>query len=74
VSTKNRLIKDIQKGNCKLLQENYHLEARVKELNNERMRTYRSRDVKPDFLDDTCTRLKNAQDMLVTSQGYIHQL
>jgi septal ring factor EnvC (AmiA/AmiB activator) len=52
VSVKNRLIKDIQKGNRELLQENHHLEECVKELNDELMRTYRSRDVKSDFLDD----------------------
>jgi cell division protein FtsB len=60
VSAKNRLIKDIQKGNHELLQENHRLEARVKELNDELMRTYRSRDVKSDFLDDARTWLKNA--------------
>jgi hypothetical protein len=38
------------------------------------MRTYRSHNVKSDFLDDACTQLKNAQDELVTSQGYIHHL
>jgi peptidoglycan hydrolase CwlO-like protein len=38
------------------------------------MRTYRSRNVKSDFLDDARTQLKNAQDELVTSQGYIHHL
>jgi hypothetical protein len=38
------------------------------------MRTYRSHDVKSDFLDDTRTRLKNAQDDLVAAQGYIHHL
>jgi cell division protein FtsB len=47
----NRLIKDIQKGNRELLQENHRLEARVKELDDELMWTYRSRDVKSDFLD-----------------------
>jgi chromosome segregation ATPase len=31
------------------------LEACVKELNDELMRTYRSRDVKLDFLDDVRT-------------------
>jgi hypothetical protein len=31
------------------------LEARVKELNGELMRTYRSRNVKSDFLDDART-------------------
>jgi hypothetical protein len=55
VSTKNRLIKDIQKGNCELLQENHHLEACVKELNDELMRTYHNHDVKLDFLDDART-------------------
>jgi chromosome segregation ATPase len=74
VSAKNRLIKDIQKGNRELLQENHRLEPRVKELNDELMRTYRSRNVKSDFLDDARTRLKNAQDELVTAQGYIHHL
>jgi chromosome segregation ATPase len=74
VSAKNRLIKDIQKGNRELLQENHRLEPRVKELNDELMRTYRSRNVKSDFLDDARTWLKNAQDELVTAQGYIHHL
>jgi chromosome segregation ATPase len=60
VSAKNCLIKDIQKGNRELHQENHHLEARVKELNAELMKTYRSRDVKSDFLDDARTWLKNA--------------
>jgi hypothetical protein len=74
VSAKNRLIKDIQKGNHELLQENHHLEARIKELNNELMRTYHSRDVKSDFLDDARTWLKNTQDELVAAQGYIHHI
>jgi chromosome segregation ATPase len=74
VSTKNHLIKDIQKGNCELIQENHRLEARVKELNDELMRTYHSRDVKSDFLDDVYTQLKNTQDELVAAQGYIHHL
>jgi septal ring factor EnvC (AmiA/AmiB activator) len=52
VSTKNHLIKDIQKSNRELLQENHRLEVRVKELNDELMRTHHSRDVKSDFLDD----------------------
>jgi hypothetical protein len=38
------------------------------------MRTYRSHDVKSDFLNDARTRLKNAQDELVAAQGYIHYL
>jgi septal ring factor EnvC (AmiA/AmiB activator) len=69
VSARNRLIKDIQKGNRELLQENHHLEARVKELNDELMRTHHSRDVKSDFLDDAHTWLKNAQAELVVAQG-----
>jgi cell division protein FtsB len=52
VFAKNPLIKDIQKGNRELLQENHRLEARINELNDELMRTYRSRDVKSDFLND----------------------
>jgi chromosome segregation ATPase len=74
VSTKNHFIKDIQKGNWELLQENHHLEARVKELNDELMRTYHSHDVKSNFLDDASTWLKSAQDELVAGQGYIHNL
>jgi cell division septum initiation protein DivIVA len=74
VSAKNCLIKDIQKGNRKLLQKNHRLEARVKELNDELMRTYRSHDVNLDFLDDARTRLKNTQDVSVAAQGYIHHL
>jgi hypothetical protein len=46
---------NIQKGNRELLQENHCLEAHVKELNNELMRTYHNRDVKSDFLDDAHT-------------------
>jgi nitrate/nitrite-specific signal transduction histidine kinase len=38
------------------------------------MRTYRSCDMKSDFLYDARTWLKNAQDELVTAQGYIHHL
>jgi predicted nucleic acid-binding Zn-ribbon protein len=38
------------------------------------MRTYRSHDMKSDFLDDARTWLKNAQDELVAAQGYIHHL
>jgi hypothetical protein len=74
VSAKNHLIKDIQKGNDELLQENHRLEARVMELNDELIRTYRSYDMKLDFLDDAHTRLKNGQDELVTAQGCIHHL
>jgi chromosome segregation ATPase len=74
VSAKTCLIKEIQKGNHVLLQENHRLEARVKELNDELMRIYRSHDVKSDFLDGTRTWLKNAQDELVAAQSYIHHL
>jgi chromosome segregation ATPase len=74
VSAKNHLLKDIQKGNRKLLQENHRLEARVKELNDELMRTYCSHNVKLDFLDNARTWLKNTQDELVAAQGYIHHL
>jgi chromosome segregation ATPase len=74
VSAKNRLIKDFQKGNRELLQGNHRLEACIKELNDELMRTYHNHDMKSDFLDDTHTRLKNAQDELVAAQGYIHHL
>jgi hypothetical protein len=74
VSSKNHLIKDTQKGNHELLQENHHLEARVKEMNDELMRTYHSRNVKSNFLDDARTWLKNTQDELVAAQGYIYHL
>jgi hypothetical protein len=50
------------------------LEARLKELNDELMRTYRSRNVKLDLLNDAHTRPKNTQDELVAAQGYIHHL
>jgi hypothetical protein len=70
----NRLIKDIQKGNRELLQENHHLEKRVEELNDELMMTYCGHDMKLDFLDDARTWLKNTQDELVATQGYIHHL
>jgi hypothetical protein len=52
VKAKNCTIKDIQKGNRELLQKNVRLETCVKELNNELIRTYRSRDFKTDHLDD----------------------
>jgi hypothetical protein len=57
VKAKNRVVKDIQKGNRELLQKNAHLETRIRELNDELMRTYRSRDFKTDDLNDTRTRL-----------------
>jgi hypothetical protein len=42
VKAENHVVKDTQKGNRELLQKNAHLETRVRELNNELMRTYRS--------------------------------
>jgi hypothetical protein len=55
VQEQNCLIKDIQKGNRELLQQNHHLETRVKELNDKLMRPYRTRDIKSDFLDNART-------------------
>jgi septal ring factor EnvC (AmiA/AmiB activator) len=60
VKVKNRVVKDIQKGNRELLQKNAHLEMRIRELNDELMKTYRSRDFKTNDLDDTRTRLQHA--------------
>jgi chromosome segregation ATPase len=74
VSAKNCLIKDIRKGSRDLLQKNHHLEARVKELNDELMRTYRSHDFKTDLLNDAHTRLQHAQDELTVTQNYVHHL
>jgi hypothetical protein len=55
VKAKNCIVKDIQKGNRELLQKNARLETRIRELNDELMRTYRSHDFKFDDLDDTRT-------------------
>jgi septal ring factor EnvC (AmiA/AmiB activator) len=74
VKAKNRVVKDIQKGNRELLQKNTRLETHIRELSGELMRTYRSRDFKTDDLDDTRTRLQHAQDELVAAQGYVHNL
>jgi hypothetical protein len=74
VKAKNRVVKDIQKGNQELLQKNAHLETCIRELSDELMRTYRSRDFKTDDLDDSHTRLQHAQDELVAVQGYVHHL
>jgi septal ring factor EnvC (AmiA/AmiB activator) len=60
VKAKNRVVKDIQKGNRELLQKNARLETRIQELSDELMRTYRSRDFKIDDLDDTRTQLQHA--------------
>jgi hypothetical protein len=74
VKAKNRVVKDIQKGNRELLQKNARLETRIRELSDELMRTYRSRDFKTDDLDDTRTWLQHAQDELVAAQSYVHHL
>jgi chromosome segregation ATPase len=74
VKAKNCTVKDIQKGNWELLQKNARLEKRIMELNDELMRTYRSRDFKVDDLDDTCTWLQHTKDELTTAQSYIHHL
>jgi chromosome segregation ATPase len=74
VKAKNHVVKDIQKGNRELLQKNARLEMRIRELSDELMRTYGSRDFKTDDLDDTHTRLQHAQDELVAVQSYVHHL
>jgi septal ring factor EnvC (AmiA/AmiB activator) len=74
MKVKNRAINNIQKGNRELLQKNACLETRIKELNDELMRTYRSCDFKTDDLDDTRTRLQHAQDELTAAQSYVHHL
>jgi chromosome segregation ATPase len=74
VKAKNHAVKDIQKGNRELLQKNARLETRVRELNDELMRTYHSRDFKTYDLDDTRTQLQHAQDELTAAQSYIHHL
>jgi hypothetical protein len=74
VKAKNRVVKDIQKGNRELLQKNACLETRIRELSDELMRTYRSRDFKIGDLDDTRTWLQHAQDELVAAQSYVHHL
>jgi hypothetical protein len=55
VKAKNCVVKDIQEGNREILQKNARLETRIRELNDELMMTYRSRDFKTDDLDDTRT-------------------
>jgi septal ring factor EnvC (AmiA/AmiB activator) len=64
VKAKNYAVKDIQKGNQELIQKNDRVETRIKELNDELMRIYRSRDFKADDLDDTRARLQHTQDKL----------
>jgi chromosome segregation ATPase len=56
------------------LQKSACLETRIRELNDELMRTYRSRNFKTNDLDDTLTRLQHAQDKLVAAQSYVHHL
>jgi septal ring factor EnvC (AmiA/AmiB activator) len=60
VKAQNCTVKDIQKGNRGLVKKNARLETRIKELNDELMRTYRSHDFKANDLDDTHTRLQHA--------------
>jgi septal ring factor EnvC (AmiA/AmiB activator) len=55
VKAKNRVVKDIQKGNRELLHKNARLETHIRELSDELTRTYHSRDFKTDNLDDTRT-------------------
>jgi chromosome segregation ATPase len=74
VKAKNRTVKDIQKGNRELLQKNARLETRIRELNDELMRMYRSHDFKTDDLDATRTRLQHAQDELTAAQSCVHHL
>jgi hypothetical protein len=74
VKAQNHAIKDFQKGNRELLQKNACLKTRIKELNDELMRTYRSCDFKADDLDDTRTQLQHAQDELTAAQSYVHHL
>jgi len=74
VEEKDNLIESVRKGNRELLQENRRLEMRNKELNDELMRTYRSRDVKTDLLDAARTRLQHAQDELTAAQSYVQHL
>jgi chromosome segregation ATPase len=74
VKAQNHAIKDIQRGNRELLQKSACLGTRIRELNDELMRTYHSHDFKTNDLNDTHTRLQHAQDELTTAQSYIHHL
>jgi hypothetical protein len=74
VKAKNRVVKDIQKGNREILQKNARLETRIRELSDELMRTYHSCNFKTDNLDDTRTQLQHTQDELVDAQSYVHHL
>jgi hypothetical protein len=61
-------------GQPRASQENACLETRVKELNDELIRMYRSRDFKINLLDDARTQLWHALDELTTAQSYVHHL
>jgi chromosome segregation ATPase len=74
VKAKNRGIEDIQKGNQELFQKNARLEIRIRELDDELMRTYYNRGFKTDNLNNTHTRLQHAQDELTAAQSYVHHL
>jgi hypothetical protein len=74
VKAQNRIVRDIQMGNRELLQKNTCLEMRIRELNDELMRTYHSCDFKADDLDDTRTQLQHAQDELTAAQSFVHHL
>jgi hypothetical protein len=74
VKAKNHVVKDIQKGNREFLQKNTRLETRIRELSDELMRTYRSRDFKTDNLDDTRPQLHHTQDEMVAAQSYVNHL
>jgi chromosome segregation ATPase len=69
VKAKNHAVKNIQKGNRELLQKKACLEMRIKELNNELMRTYCSRDFKTDDLDDLETELHERDEQLEVGQA-----
>jgi chromosome segregation ATPase len=70
----DRAVKTLREGNRELIQKNARLETRIKELNDELMRTYRSRDFKTDSLDDARTQLQHTQDDLTAAQSYVHHL
>jgi hypothetical protein len=70
----DRAVKTLREGNRKLIQKNARLETRIRELNDELMRTYRSHDFKTDSLDDARTWLQHAQDDLTAAQSYVHHL
>jgi hypothetical protein len=55
MKAKNHVVNDIQEGNRELLQKNARLDTRIRELNDELMRTYHSHDFKTDDLNDTRT-------------------